>query len=266
MFCPKCGLQLQEGTNFCPRCGTLLNAQYTQPPQPSQQIPQNPVPVQQQKKKNKPFWKSCLTLILVAVAVFILLLVVIGSGGRNSGGSRPTPTLISSAETSEPAAIPTTSSTPKVKIPDYCGDAMQLELIRLATILNTDQHPYAEEFDPENNICLYSIRNTHSFLLTEVYGYITFHFTEDNYLYASIMNLDYIDSAEFREMATDWGAVLYSYMDKKTDPLTAYSAVKSAEANSVYASGFYTIGAELKRDTMKYQIGIFDLSRVQSEE
>lgn len=266
MFCPKCGLQLPEGTNFCPRCGTPLNTQYTRQPQ---QVPQNPIPVQQPQKKKKPFWKTCLIMILAAVVVFIILLIAVGSGGRNSGGSKPTRTPVPTrtpTNTPNPTGTPTITPTAQAEIPDYCGDAMQLELIRLATILNTDEHPHPEEFDPNNNVCLYSLRNTHSFLLTENYGYITFLFAEDNYLFGAVMNLDYIDSAEFMERVTDWGAVLYSYIDKSKDPLTAYAAVKLAESNGIYSSGNFSLSAELQRNTMKYRIAILDMTRIEIEE
>lgn len=94
MFCPKCGLQIPDGTNFCPRCGTNLAAQYNQtpmqpytqqpymnqPPQyPNQPVPQQPVQPEEKESVSDGVAKGCGALILavmiIVVAVFIVLSV-----------------------------------------------------------------------------------------------------------------------------------------------------------------------------------------------
>lgn len=79
MFCPKCGLQLQAGTNFCPRCGTPLNPQYNQPPAMQQPSPPQPDPDQLKESVSDGIVKGCgafiLAILIIVVAVFIVLSV-----------------------------------------------------------------------------------------------------------------------------------------------------------------------------------------------
>ena len=51
MFCPKCGIELPDGSQFCPACGAQLGApapqqQYAQPAAPQQQYAQPAAPQQ----------------------------------------------------------------------------------------------------------------------------------------------------------------------------------------------------------------------------
>ncbi len=66
MFCPKCGLQLPEGTNFCPRCGTKLSQSPGDPANTS--APQN------QESVSDGVVKGCGAYIL---AIMIIVIVVI---------------------------------------------------------------------------------------------------------------------------------------------------------------------------------------------
>lgn len=256
MFCPKCGFQVQDSANFCPQCGAQLNT--------GPQLQSSP-DVQKAKKvtpNKRPFWKNCLIIIgvfLLILIVFVIIGTISSSGKKSASVSKLTGTPAQTRTpklSATPKNTPTVTPTPEPTIPPFCKD-VQTELISMRSVLDADEHPYPEMYDAEKNQCIYSLRNPDSFLLSETVGYLTLTYA-DGKPWAGIVEIYYKDNADTREMITDWGAITYSYVDKSTDLLTAYQAVKQAESIGFYVSDTHTVGAELKRDTMAYQIGVFD--------
>lgn len=111
MFCPNCGLQLPEGTNFCPRCGTPLHS-VRPPANPQQQAPHlskiTQEPQSPRPAKKSSFWRIILAIILSVLFLFVFTLIMIAIGGRNSAKRTPTriPTIAPTA-TEVPTPVPT---------------------------------------------------------------------------------------------------------------------------------------------------------------
>lgn len=81
MLCPKCGLQISDGTNICPRCGTAVQPEAPSPKQERHvpnlpRIPQDPLPERPAHNTGSPVWQKILLLILIA-AVFLLILYLL---------------------------------------------------------------------------------------------------------------------------------------------------------------------------------------------
>lgn len=80
MYCPKCGKENPENSQFCQECAAALKAD-AQASTPAQQIQQNNVIVQTEKPKKKR--KGCLTAIIIVVVLFIIGIVALSSSGKD---------------------------------------------------------------------------------------------------------------------------------------------------------------------------------------
>ena len=73
-FCPECGMELKENSNFCDNCGSQITPINYSPQIPRTQIPPTFYP----KKNNK---KSVIVVIAIIIVVMVVLLIIFGDFG-----------------------------------------------------------------------------------------------------------------------------------------------------------------------------------------
>ncbi len=259
--CPHCGYQAPDGTPWCPNCG-YGRPDPMQPKQPPV-APPPPPPAPPQKQDSSSCGGNCLAVILMVVVLILFVLMVIGIGGRRSE-PKPTPTLIpSETPTSGPTEIPTITPTPKAVIPDYCGDELQMSMIRMADVLDADGHPSPYDYIETNNMCVYRIADDDSFLLMDTLGELDLFFDENDQLYMTNLSINYKDSDRIREVIRDWGAISISVLDQDTNILTAQSAVNQIIASGAAETTNSQATGSLHTDQMIYRIVVRDKSILQ---
>ena len=286
-WCPRCGYGKPQTQNPQP-AGQI--------PQPRQvpeipQRPPDPLPERPEQKEKSSFGGNCLAIVLMAVFLILVVIMVVAIG-RNKSNPKPTPTSTPTptldmtatseamesvvqemleqkmAETmnaivpAEPTEteIPPATPTPKAKMPDYCGTDFQLELIRMAEVLDADGHPYQEEYMESNNMCIYRIVDNKSFLNMDSFGYLYLYFDENNQLYMTHLEIPYKDNDQTREIIRDWGAVALSTLDKDTNILIAQSAADNAISSGSAETANCEASGMLHTDKMIYRFIVRDKS------
>lgn len=154
---------------------------------------------------------------------------------------------------------PTVTPTEKASVPNFCKDK-QMDIIRIANVLDTQGFPYPGDYDPNRNACIYRISDTDSFLNMGVFGYLTIMHDDNEIPYGAIVDIDYKDNDAVREMITDWGATALAYLDDSQNALTASSLIKSIQITGYGETDNYGIYAGLNTDSMIYQIGVVDIN------
>ncbi|MCR5092605.1 MAG: zinc-ribbon domain-containing protein [Lachnospiraceae bacterium] len=108
MFCPNCGNQIPDGSQFCSECGTKLGAAESAPQmqQPVNALPQRNM--QSDQQSGIPAQKQLPVKTIVIVAVAAILLVFVGImvlGGSDAKDAQPDDvTKSANAEMKDPAA------------------------------------------------------------------------------------------------------------------------------------------------------------------
>lgn len=82
MYCPKCGYENNDGSNFCTSCG------YNYTARTSENVSIGKKNVKSKNKKKKP--NGCATALIIVVIVFGVFLVALLSGDDNASGTENT--------------------------------------------------------------------------------------------------------------------------------------------------------------------------------
>ena len=266
LTCPKCGLKLPPGSRFCSRCGYQF-----QTDQPAEK-----------------YGLSLTGRILVAIAIAVCVLGV-GSVSLlfylTEKYVQTTPTMSARAiqaaahettealrqKTEEPKLTKTAeylltpTRTPEPTLPPLCNDIdRQMDIIKIADVLDAKGHPHPEKYNPESNSCIYRISDSESFLGINSFGFLTISYTENNNPDIAVVEMFYKDNAETIENITDWGAVALAYIDDSQNPLTASATIRTIQNTGFGETSNCSIVSRLDTDDMiyKYTIikgtGIFD--------
>lgn len=270
--CPRCGYQAPDGSPYCPRCG------YGKVPQ-QQPIRQDPLPERPEpaKKKSKDIPTSW--VIIMAMAIVMLMQVIgrlsadqqvrqlqqtVTSQAGALAALQQTSTAFAAAPTSTPqptatpAATQAAAATLDDDIPALCKDP-QLDLIRLAEVLDADGFPHPEDYNELNESCVYRIADTDSWLNTGSFGEL-YLFFEDGRPYMANLAISYKDSDQIREVIRDWGAVAVSYIDPDTNILDAQSVIVAAASSGSAETDNIEATAMLHTEGMLYRIIVRDKS------
>ena len=186
--------------------------------------------------------------ILIIVIFTLTLLSLVGVAAAQELLIQPKPT--ETPETSE--------------IPDFCKD-LQLPLTLTADKLDTFGFPYPEKWDPDSRICLYSLRDTSSFLLVESFGTFSFGFTETGNPWIIMVAIDYKDSEQTRESFKDWSTTAIANLTG-VDIISAQELYASTIEIGMGAYDHYLFMAELNREYLQYRFTVMDMNFVDVNE
>lgn len=258
IICPRCGYQAPDGSPYCPRCG------YGRQQAPVQQPVQQSAPTSKSKPSSL-LITALVFAIVICIALFITLLdewdrdellqSTVAALSQTNQSLRQTIT----AFPVEPTSTPTITPTPKAQVPALCKDK-QMNLIRLATVLDADGHPYPADYDPDENICLYRLSDSDSFLGMASFGFFSILHDPNDVPYAVVVSIDYKDSAQIQELIRDWGAIAISYIDPDTNPLAASAVIDSFMKTGMELNDKYSVIGGLDTTDMVYQIAVMDNS------
>ena len=159
----------------------------------------------------------------------------------------------------------TPTRTPEPTLPPLCNDIdRQMDIIKIADVLDAKGHPHPEKYNPESNSCIYRISDSKSFLGMNSFGFLTISYTENDIPDIAVVEMYYKDNAETIENITDWGAIALAYIDDSMNALSASTAIRAIQNTGFGETSNCSIVAKLDTDTMiyKYTIikgtGIFD--------
>lgn len=293
IICPRCGYQAPDGTPYCPRCG------YGRQHVPQQKLILCPhcnnwIPIEsrfcpqcgkdpfsngKESKKSKS-GSGCfgdilkiigLSTIIIIFAVFFSLCST-KSRTKNSNQTmaavRAT-TEILRRETEAPKLTKTAeylltpTRTPEPTLPPICKDK-QMDIIRIAEILDAEGFPYPDYYDPDRNACVYRITDQSSFLNMDFFGYLSVFYDDNNAPNGAITEIYYKDNAATNEIITDWGAVALAFVDPTTNALAASSLVKTARTSGYSETENFGITGRLDTDNMVYTIGVLSMEQILS--
>lgn len=274
IICPRCGFQAPDGSTCCPRCGYGR-----QPVPPAQQ----PVPPAQPSGSRKT-GKMLLTILPWVLLIFAISKVIsnnsLYNGARHENQTLKATNIVLSTELAKirmtataqttPAAAalsddsgPSATITPTAKaaVPALCKDK-QMDIIRIAEVLDAEGFPYPDDYDPDRNTCIYRITDQNSFLNMDFFGYLSVIYDDNNVPNGAITEIYYKDNAATNEIITDWGAVALAFVDPATNALAASSLVKTARTSGYSETENFGISGRLDTDSMVYTIGVFSMEQI----
>lgn len=274
IICPRCGFQAPDGSTCCPRCG------YGRQPVP---LPQQPVPPARPSGSRKT-GKMLLTILPWVLLIFAISKVIsnnfLYNGARRENQTLKATNIVLSTElakirmaataqttpaaaalSDDPGPSATTTPTAKAAVPALCKDK-QMDIIRIAEVLDAEGFPYPDDYDPVRNTCIYRITDQNSFLNMDFFGYLSVIYDDNNVPNGAITEIYYKDNAVTNEIITDWGAVALAFVDPATNALAASSLVKTARTSGYSETENFGISGRLDTDNMVYTIGVFSMEQI----
>ena len=193
--------------------------------------------------------------VLTFVGIIAALLIIAFLLPSNNKKSEKTPTPEMLIQAQNPTA------TEEITIPDFCKD-LQLPLTMTADKQEAEGFPHVETWDQASRICLFSLRDTKSFLNMDILGYISFKYTETGKKEIATVSIDYKESDRIQEIYKDWSITVISEMTG-IDLITAKELFTSATNGPLEVYDHYLFLAELNREHMEYRFSVTDMNFVE---